>query len=337
MSLHGNGPTLRIADQGPMHIRNVQLQVDYFDDDSPVTPPSNVTLHNSIHSIRNNNNNNFCMYTRRRHPAQSTMFDYLSDAFRARYGTADDDDVNTLWGQHYSTKIQNTTRVWYTNPRGRGENPNNHKSHSTLMFLSRKSQAGVVCLAETNLRWPSLQYGSRLNNRLKAFCQDYNSVSSSNKHENLGKCQRGGTCAFAVNQLTHRTRKCGVDATGMGRWSWLQFEGENGHITRILTAYRPCRAPTNSGLTTNWDQQTRYLRNIKSTHNPIQQFDIDIIAIIRKWIEANYLIIICIDINDHATDSPFAHSIRDLGLINIHATHMILVPDLSQQCMHHLC
>lgn len=138
------------------------------------------------------------------------------------------------------------------------------------MFLSRKRQSGVICLAETNLHSPTLQYSSRLDHRLKASYQEYFSVSSHNRYENLGKCQRGGTCTFSVNQITHLTRKSGVDTTCMGRWSWLQMEGKNGHVTRVMTAYRPCKAPATSGLITNWDQQCRYLRNINLSSTPIQ-------------------------------------------------------------------
>lgn len=221
-------------------------------------------------------------------------------------------------GQKFTTKLQNNIRIWYTNPRGLGPNPNNHKSHNAMMFLSHKNQADIICLAETNLRWPSLQYSSRLNQRLKSVYQEYYSVASYNKHENLGKCQRGGSCSFAVNQTTQRVRKSGVDSSGMGRWSLIQFEGRNGHVTRVMTAYRPYRAPSTSSLTTNWDQQSRHLRNTNKNNNPIQQFDIDILQELRGWIELNTLIVLCIDINDHAVTSAFSQSIFELGLINVH-------------------
>ena len=327
MSTQGSGPTIRTLNQGPVHINDVNINADYSHDDEEILATDNndvqfINLHVTNNSNINNNNSttNINLHTqrRRRHPHQTTLFQYLLQSFRTRYGNENDDITNDLWGHSFATKSQNTIRIWYTNPRGLGPNPNNHKSHNAMMFLSRKSQADIVCLAETNLRWPSLQYNSRLNHRLKSVYQEYYSVASYNKHENLGKCQRGGTCSFAVNQITHRVRRSGVDSSGMGRWSWIQLEGRNGHITRVMTAYRPCRAPTTSGLTTNWDQQYRHLRNTNNNNSPIQQFDNDIIQELRGWLELNMLIVLCIDINDHAVTSTFSNSIFELGLINVH-------------------
>ena len=110
-----------------MHICDVDIKVDYFEEDDPVNLNTPVTLHNLHNSIRtqnnNNNNNESCKYTRKRHLTQSSLFDYLPETFRARYGNESDEITNTLWGQSYTTKFQNTIRVWYSNPRGLGENP----------------------------------------------------------------------------------------------------------------------------------------------------------------------------------------------------------------------
>ena len=32
------------------------------------------------------------------------------------------------------------------------------------------------------------------------------------------------------------------DPIGLGRWSWMLFEGKNNHITRIISAYVPCKS-----------------------------------------------------------------------------------------------
>ena len=178
------------------------------------------------------------------------MFDYLPQSFRDRYTNDDTTPANEDWGAKYYNKPPNTIRVWYTNPNGLGMNPTGTKSHSTFSFLFHKSQADNASLAETNLNWSLLQYNSRLNNRLRSFYREFYSSTSHNRHEKFGKSQRGGTCTFVVNQATYRTRKSGNDTSGMGRWSWVQVDGKDQHTIRIVTAYRPCRSPTQTGLTT---------------------------------------------------------------------------------------
>ena len=51
--------------------------------------------------------------------------------------------------------------------------------------------ADIICLAETNLNWPILQYNSRLNNRLRAFYREFYSTTSINRHENTLNVKEG--------------------------------------------------------------------------------------------------------------------------------------------------
>ena len=91
---------------------------------------------------------------------QTSLFEYLPIEFQTRYDTIQDNPVDEEWGHTYRTKQPDTVRVWFTNPNGIGINPTGSKSHSTFTFLYRKSRADIVCLAETNLRGPSLKYNA---------------------------------------------------------------------------------------------------------------------------------------------------------------------------------
>ena len=65
--------------------------------------------------------------------------------------------------------------------------------------------------------------------------------SSNNKHENIDKFQYGGTAVMAYNEAAHRVKATGSDETGLGRWSWILFEGKHNDTTRIISAYVPCK------------------------------------------------------------------------------------------------
>lgn len=126
---------------------------------------------------------------------------------------------NEDWGSSYREKSSYTIRIWYTYPNGLGINPTSAKSHSTFSFLHHRSHADIISLAETNLNWSLLQYKSRLNNRIRSFHREFYAVTSNNKHEQHSKTPRGGTCTFAVNQITYRTHRSGNGEIGMDRWS----------------------------------------------------------------------------------------------------------------------
>ena len=218
--LQKDGPTVHIA----------------IEDNTPLnTLPTSHSLHDEIHTTnihdtyshytpsastttrRNRRGRSPIFHSRKRHPTQSTLFQFLPNDFCLRYDDDDASDINEPWGDTYKTKTDGVIRIWYSNPCGLGLNPTNSKSHNAFAFLSHHSQADIVCLAETNLRWPSLKNTARLNHRLHSQYQQYYIIKSYNRHEDLGKCQRGGTATFAVGQTSLRARRCGTDTTGLGR------------------------------------------------------------------------------------------------------------------------
>ena len=273
-------PSCRVDVRVRSIYEKIKIDNNFNIDDSLPTEPSrpshSMNAYTRTQPTQNMNN------TQRNRPSQTSLFDYLPQSFRDRY---DDDDVNNTnedWGTNYRHKSSNTIRVWYTNPNGLGLNPTGTKSHSTFSFLYHKSQAYIVSLAETNLNWSLLQYNSGLNNRLRSFYREFYAATSHNRHEQFGKNQRGGTCTFVVNQTTYRTRRSGNDTSGTGRWSWVQVDGKDQHTTRIITAYRPCRPSSQTGLTTTWDQQVRNIRRQGGQLDPRQQFDKDICEVLQQ-------------------------------------------------------
>ena len=83
--------------------------------------------------------------------------------------------------------------------------------------------------------------------------------SASNIHESITKAQYGGTAACTFNEIAVRcSPKNDCDPTGLGRWSWLMFEGRNKHRTRVISAYNPCKS---KGQETVYMQHSRYFHN----------------------------------------------------------------------------
>jgi hypothetical protein len=73
----------------------------------------------------------------------------------------------------------------------------------------------------------------------------------------VGRVQEGGTGTICFGDSVGYIKKTGRDEDGLGRWSWVLLGGTNGHQTRIIMAYNPCKNTiVNSGTT--YQQQRRY-------------------------------------------------------------------------------
>jgi hypothetical protein len=84
-------------------------------------------------------------------------------------------------------------------------------------------------------------------------------IAAHNVHEGkqAGRVKEGGTGSICFGEATGYIKKVGQDEEGLRRWSWILLGGAEGHNTRIITAYNPCRNKNvNSG--TSYQQQCRY-------------------------------------------------------------------------------
>ncbi len=68
-------------------------------------------------------------------------------------------------------------------------------------------------------------------------------VSAHNVHEvkYAGRVQEGGTGMICFGESMGYITKTEQDEEGLERWSWVRVSGTNGHVTRIITAYNPCK------------------------------------------------------------------------------------------------
>jgi len=282
------------------------------------------TLTNNTKKIKNKNKQKEKNKNKKKKPNQSRrsklttsqkLEEYLADS---DYYQSRDDEKDTLFGDSYKQKAEGTVRLWFTNPCGIGLDHKNSKSHASLKFMKLKSKSDVVGLAETNVNWKLLTNNSSLYSRLKCNWKNFRSITSNNMLEEMGKCQRGGTCSFVVGQLSHRTSATGKDISGLGRWVWIEFQGKGEKRTRIYTAYRTTgQKPSNSKLTTVYDQQMRHIRRKSLNCTPRELFDRDIVTEIQLQQSRNIQVILMIDVNENVESGEFTKSMDTLGLQSV--------------------
>jgi len=87
---------------------------------------------------------------------------------------------------------------------------------------------GIACLQETNTQWsrPILQSVCQVMNKLPTKMAEI--ATSSSTEVILGNYQPGGTCMIALGRWVSHACIAKQDPHGLGRWSYIEFEGCNG-------------------------------------------------------------------------------------------------------------
>ena len=81
---------------------------------------------------------------------------------------------------------------------------------------------------------------------------------------------------LAGGAVTNMIFEVGVNSSGLGRWCWIRFRGEEGIVSRIITAYQPVRLRRVAGINC-YAQQRRYFLNKGDKGCPLDKFKHDLI------------------------------------------------------------
>jgi hypothetical protein len=130
-------------------------------------------------------------------------------------------------------------------------------------------------------------------------------IWSHNKHERVDKylakrTQEGGTGMVAFGEAASLMNRdnSGEDESGLGRWTFFELRGEDGHCTMILVGYCPCpnRKPDNG---TSYQQTKRYFAHEHGIDvDPRRQFLEDLEKLLLKWKSEGKRIIVMLDANE---------------------------------------
>jgi hypothetical protein len=102
-----------------------------------------------------------------------------------------------------------------------------------------------------------------------------------------------------------------LDSKGLGRWIWILLGGTNGHNTRVITAYNPCKN-RNVNLGTTYQQQQRYfITKKKDLTCPLIPFRNHLIKQMKEWRAAGDRIILFMDHNKHVINGQLGKALAD--------------------------
>ncbi len=147
---------------------------------------------------------------------------------------------------------------------------------------------------------------------------------NAHKDKHVGRVQEGGTGSICFGDATGYVKKVGRNEEGLGQWSWVLLGGAEGHNTRIITAYNPCKNKNvNSG--TSYQQQHQYfIKKKKDLICPLILFRKHLIKHIKQWRAFGERIVLFMDHNKHVIEGHL-----ESALANKEG------PDLSKAIMLH--
>jgi hypothetical protein len=226
------------------------------------------------------------------------------------------------WGHDISSpKPDNTTRLYYKNTNSIGTRAFTN-GLTTLYQHHKELGVDISMYTATNTDWqqPTTKY---LN---LTHCQQihHNAIFTySTRNSTAGQWyQPGGTMIVATGTIASRHLETGKDATGMGRYSYQKFTGNNGTKILFIIVYRVCKeAITTAGEGTSFFHQWHELTRLGHKHlNPRRQILNDLQTIVLQAISEGTDVCITIDANESmdSNNQLFHEWIAECSLVSVH-------------------
>jgi hypothetical protein len=102
---------------------------------------------------------------------------------------------------------------------------------------------------------------------------------------------------FSINNAACRVMGSGWDSTGLGQWAWTHFQRQNGIVTRVICAYRPCALAGSDKVFSVYTQHQCFLDEQLDDICPREAFIWDLCTDLDAWIEQGEQLIVALDAN----------------------------------------
>ena len=210
-------------------------------------------------------------------------------------------------------KPDNHLRVEFNNI---GNLPIYQSAHSSRFMIDQLAhyKTDVYMLAELGWNIPRMPAGNSWFERSKTTLHRQSNILACNKQDthNTKAHMPGGTGIIALEEAQPRVVDKGVDDSGLGRWTWMRFQGRDGHFTRMISAYRPCR--NSASLGTVYRQQMTYWSRKGEWDCPLDLFDKHLEELLALWKLSGDRIILGIDANEDIRSGKIHSMTRRLGM-----------------------
>ena len=238
-------------------------------------------------------------HTSTHHSSHQTKPNYIIPSQIKRHHILNQSIKHKTFGDKLSQKKCGHIRIISQNISCLGvSHPINHKQDQAKDWLLRHN-VDIAGWQETGVAFHTLPLHQRLPSRINdTRWKKVRVTSYNNRHENVKKFQYGGTAMLAFNESAHRIKQSGGDPTGLGRWSWILFEGKHQYQTRIISAYVPCKTSDDNRQSV-YNQHKRYFLHHGITECPRTLMHTQLCQHIKLWQAQGNNIVLLIDTNEN--------------------------------------
>jgi hypothetical protein len=197
------------------------------------------------------------------------------------------------FGSIVKEKNADMVRIGYCNVDGFKGNVVGNRKVNAIRRYALKHDLDAFFGAEVNINWKKMPESGQLP---ELFCSEnaIRTISSYNKFENWGRLQQGRMFGLAFGQLASKVSDVGSD--DLGQWSWMLFNGRNGHKVRIVVAYQPVPSKaTQSGSVYQQHRCQQVADGLPPSTNPHTKFRNDLVAMLRQSRRNHECLILFID------------------------------------------
>ena len=169
------------------------------------------------------------------------------------------------WGNRMEPKDERTLRLYFQNINGLPTN-DNWAEWNYITSYWKPNKIDIAGLAETNLKWTK-QTTATARKHLAAQVRFAMITTTSCDEPTTYIYQRGGVLTATLGSLTGRIGGPGREVRGLGRWSYVQFQGRQRKSIIVMTSYRVAKNNLTRGDNTAYNQQYKALRR-QGVDNP---------------------------------------------------------------------
>ena len=207
-------------------------------------------------------------------------------------------NFNITFGDELIPKQNNMTRLLYHNSGSLGISTNS-QNPEVICEAIFTHEIDIASLVETNTHWKHNKSLPKLKQVLKQFWSRTNISTSETITPWESIYKPDGSVTISIPNIAASIINTGEDEEGLGRWSYVTYEGKNKKRVTIISAYRTYITNDNQGISTAHSQQLDILEERQQEHDNIREKRIrDLIAFINSLSACSHDITIWIDTNE---------------------------------------
>ena len=216
-------------------------------------------------------------------------------------------------GRAPQSKREGVVRLLYENINGL----NNRMSGNTKLDRGREMLDELeVDIAAFNEIKINFNHKKNINGLAQLFNggeSEVKVIHGCNVHEGaISRVQEGGTGVLTFGQLAEQFDHMNSrqDVTGLRRFSFSRYIGENDISTWVVCGYQPCKS---KGPSTSYQQQRRYfIEKRQPDVKPRDKFFEDFIALLKRWRDEGDRIIVCLDANENIYSKRIGRALTEI-------------------------